>query len=189
MVVITSSPSSPFLPLLLLLFLPSSLSSFFLVIIFQMLLLANAFVKEILTRRLCVDRLKAGLLCWRWSGEHTHPPSLSSSLHLRDSAQTCFQGLCRARVCVQACLEVCMCVLSHLSCDQLCDSMDCSPPGSSVHGILQVRILEWVAMPFSRDLPNPGIKPVTLMSPALAGRLFTTSTTWEDLSRGQWRRK
>ena len=80
-----------------------------------------------------------------------------------------------------------MCVLSHLSCDQLCDSLDCSPPASSIHGILQVRILEWVAMPFSRDLPNPGIKPVTFMSPALAGRFFTTSATWEALSRGQWR--
>ena len=32
----------------------------------------------------------------------------------------------------------------------LCDPMDCSPPGSSVHGILQARILEWVAMPSSR---------------------------------------
>ena len=42
--------------------------------------------------------------------------------------------------------------------------MDCSPPSSSVHGILQARILEWVAISFSRDLPNPGIEP---MSPAL----------------------
>ena len=36
------------------------------------------------------------------------------------------------------------------SCLTLCDPMDCSPPGSSVHGILQSRILEWVAIPFSR---------------------------------------
>ena len=43
----------------------------------------------------------------------------------------------------------------------LCDSMDCSPPGSSVHGILQARILEWVAILFSRDLPHPGIEPRT----------------------------
>ena len=42
------------------------------------------------------------------------------------------------------------------------------------HGILQARILEWVAMPFSRALPNPGIKPVSLTSSALAGRFFTT---------------
>ena len=39
------------------------------------------------------------------------------------------------------------------------DSMDCSLPGSSVHGILQVRILEWVAILFPGDLPDPGIKP------------------------------
>ena len=36
------------------------------------------------------------------------------------------------------------------SCLTLCDPMDCSPPGSSVHGILQARILEWVFIPFSR---------------------------------------
>ena len=52
--------------------------------------------------------------------------------------------------------------------------------GPSVHGILQARILEWVAMPFSRRLPNLGIKSVSLMPPALAGRFFTTSTTWES---------
>ena len=45
------------------------------------------------------------------------------------------------------------------SCLTLCDPMDYSLPGSSVHGILQARILEWVAIPFSRDLPDPGIKP------------------------------
>ena len=39
---------------------------------------------------------------------------------------------------------------------------------SSVQGIFQARILEWVAMPSSRDLPNPGVKPASLMSPALA---------------------
>ena len=38
------------------------------------------------------------------------------------------------------------------------DPLDCSPPGSSVHGILQARILEWVAIPFSRDLPDPKIE-------------------------------
>ena len=42
--------------------------------------------------------------------------------------------------------------------------MDYNPPGSSIHGILHVRILEWVAIPFSRDLPDSGIKPE---SPAL----------------------
>ena len=46
------------------------------------------------------------------------------------------------------------------SCPTLCDPMDCSPPGSSVHGILQARILEWVCPP-PGDLPNPGIEPVS----------------------------
>ena len=43
-------------------------------------------------------------------------------------------------------------------CPTLCDPMNCSPPGSSVHGILQEWIMEWVAIPFSRDLPDSGIK-------------------------------
>ena len=53
------------------------------------------------------------------------------------------------------------------SCLTLCDPMDCSPPGSSVHGILQARILEWVAIPSPGDLPNPGIKPRSPSAPAL----------------------
>ena len=57
--------------------------------------------------------------------------------------------------------------------------MDYSPLGSSVHSILQATILEWVAMPFSRDLPDPGTEPVSLTSPALAGGFFTTSATRE----------
>ena len=65
------------------------------------------------------------------------------------------------------------------SCPTLCDSTDCSPPGSSVHGILQAGVLEWAAMSFSMDLPDPGIKPVSLTLPALtlAGRFLITSTT------------
>ena len=47
-----------------------------------------------------------------------------------------------------------VCVYAKLlqSCLTLCDPMDCRPPGSSVHGILQARIMEWVAMPSSRDV-------------------------------------
>ena len=44
-------------------------------------------------------------------------------------------------------------------CLTLCDPMDCSSPGSSVHGILQARILEWVAIPFSRDSSQPSVEP------------------------------
>ena len=58
------------------------------------------------------------------------------------------------------------CAKSLQSCPNLSNPMGGSPPGSSVQGILQARILEWVAMPFSRNLPNPGIEPVSLMSSA-----------------------
>ena len=56
-------------------------------------------------------------------------------------------------------------------CSTLCDPMGCSPLGSSVHGILQARILEWVAISFSRDLPNPGIE---IRSPALQEDALTS---------------
>ena len=59
--------------------------------------------------------------------------------------------------------------------------MDCNPPGSSVHEILWVRILEQVAISFPGDLPDPGIEPASLAFPALAGGFFTTSATWEAL--------
>ena len=57
-------------------------------------------------------------------------------------------------------------------CPTLCDPMDCSPPGSSVRGILQATILKWVAMPSSRGSSDPGIEPMSLISPAMAGRSF-----------------
>ena len=71
------------------------------------------------------------------------------------------------------------CVLSHFSCVRLCNPMDCSPPGSSVHGILQARIQEWVAVPSSKGSSHRGIKPTSLMSPAMARGLFITRATWE----------
>ena len=50
----------------------------------------------------------------------------------------------------------CTCAKLLQSCLTLCNPTDCSPPGSSVHGILQARILEWVALPSSRGSPGPG---------------------------------
>ena len=49
-------------------------------------------------------------------------------------------------------------VLATQSCLTLCDPMNCSPPGFSVHGILQALILEWVACPSPEDLSDPGIE-------------------------------
>ena len=65
-------------------------------------------------------------------------------------------------------------VLCAQSCLTLCNRMDCSLPGSSICGILQVRILEQVVIPKPGHLPNPGIKHMSLASPTLAGRFFTT---------------
>ena len=62
-----------------------------------------------------------------------------------------------------------------------CDPVDCSPPGSSVHGILQARILEWVAMPSSKGSSQHWDQ---TLSPALAGGVFNTSATWE--ARNLW---
>jgi len=58
--------------------------------------------------------------------------------------------------------------------------VDCSLAGSSPWDS-QGRILEWVDMPSSGDLSDPLIKPMSLMSPSLAGRFFTTSDTWGAL--------
>ena len=56
--------------------------------------------------------------------------------------------------------------------------MDCSPPGSSVHGLLQARILEGVAISFPGDLSAPGIKSA---SSPLAGRFFTAEPLWKPI--------
>ena len=78
-------------------------------------------------------------------------------------------------------LHICECLHAKLLQSRLtlCDSMDWSPPGSSVYGILQGKILKWVAMPSSRGSSWPRNWTVSHKSPALADRFFTTSTTWE----------
>ena len=67
-------------------------------------------------------------------------------------------------------------ILVALSRPTLCDPMDCSPPGFSVYGILQARILEWVAIPFSRGSYWPRDR--TQVS-CIAGRFFTVWATRE----------
>ena len=61
-------------------------------------------------------------------------------------------------------------------CQIICDPMDCSPPGSLVHGILQARILEWIALPFSKGSFWP--RDQTQVS-CIAGRFFTVWATRE----------
>ena len=72
-----------------------------------------------------------------------------------------------------------LCAKSLLSCPTFCDHMDCSPPGLSVHGILQARILVVLPFPPPGYPAAPGIKLQFLKSPALAGIFFTIITTWE----------
>ena len=64
------------------------------------------------------------------------------------------------------------------SCPTLCDPMDCRPPGSLVHEILQARIMEWVAMPFFRGSSRP---PDRTWVSCIAGRFFTIWATREAL--------
>ena len=71
---------------------------------------------------------------------------------------------------------VCLCVSVIQSCLTLCSPMDCSLPGSSVHGILQTRILEWVDIPSSRGSSQPRDR--TWCS-CIAGRFFTVWVTRE----------
>ena len=63
------------------------------------------------------------------------------------------------------------------SCPTLCNPMDCSPPGSSLHGILQARVLEWIAISFSRGSSWP--RDQTQVS-CIAGRRFTLWATRES---------
>ena len=70
-----------------------------------------------------------------------------------------------------------MCVKALQLCWTLWDTMDHNPPGSSLHGILQAWILEWVPWPRLGDLPR--FEPASLKSPMLAGRFITTNATWE----------
>ena len=78
-----------------------------------------------------------------------------------------------------------MCSVSE-SCLTLCDPVDCAPPGSSVHGILQARILEWVAMPSSRGASRPGDPTQVSL---IAGKFFTIWTNfghmWRERRSGQ----
>ena len=64
------------------------------------------------------------------------------------------------------------------SCLTLCDPVDCSPPGSSIHGILQARILEWLPFPSPGDHPDPGIEP---RSPALEADALTSELPGKPL--------
>ena len=66
------------------------------------------------------------------------------------------------------------------SCPTLCDPMDCSPPGSSVHGVLQARTLEWIAMPSSRG--SSQLRYQTCIS-CIAGKFFADESSGKPRER------
>ena len=65
----------------------------------------------------------------------------------------------------------------------LFDPMDCRPPGSSVHGFSRQEYWSGLPFPTPGDLPHPGIRPVSLASPALAGRFLSLAPPGKSLSR------
>ena len=71
-----------------------------------------------------------------------------------------------------------VCLVARL-CLTLCDPLECCPPGAPSMGFFRQEY--WSGLPCSPpgDLPDPGIEPASLRTPALAGRFFTTSATWE----------
>ena len=105
------------------------------------------------------------------SAIHTHTPSLSEPPSHSGHHLTLSRAPCAIQEVLTSYLSYC---LVTQSCRTLCSPVDCSPPGFPVLGISQARILEWVAISYSRDLPNPGIEPRSPASPALAGGLLTT---------------
>ena len=98
---------------------------------------------------------------------------------LKKTVEMSFQVTCISLcVCVCECVYVCVCVHAQ-SCLTLCNPVGCSPSASSVHGIFQARIMEWVAFSYSRGSSEPrdwtlssGISCVSCSS-CIAGRFFT----------------
>ena len=113
---------------------------------------------------------------WGWIGN----TASENQIHIICTKSVQFTGLeafrcgdlvSQERLCVCVCVCVCVCAYVQ-SCLTLWDPMDCSPPGSSVHWIFQARIFKWVAILPPVDFPDPGIKPMSPVSPS--GGSFTT---------------
>ena len=118
------------------------------------------------------------LLCLfgSWEGKGR----LSFTLVLTFLASTeVFTILCRLEE--KTVTSLCIHTVAQL-CLTLCDPIDCSLPGSSLHGIFQARILEWVAISYSRGSCYPGTEPASLVSPALAGGCLNTGKYWITLN-------
>ena len=120
--------------------------------------------------------------CWPFVYHTVYPNPLTmegkrlSAEHNCDNIAMFAKSTSSRKMCCFSSLE--WCVLHTQSCPTLCYPMDSSPPGSSVHGIFQTRILEWVAISFSRGSSQP--RDQTWVS-CIAGKLFTVWATRETL--------
>ena len=108
------------------------------------------------------------------------PSSITSSSHCPLSFPSHTPSPCLPHAPGPCCLRafaLAHCYLVIKSCPTLLHPMDCSLPGSSVHEI-SLRQEYWSGLPFPSpgDLPNPGIQPMSLESPVLAGGFFTTES-------------
>ena len=123
-----------------------------------------------------------GSVSQAWSPKHSHPIKWLSAFRFWLYLLTIYMNICVSYMCIYLHITYIhvlhilayACILM-LSCVRLCDRMGCNPPGSSVHGIFQAIILEWVAISYSRRFPNSGIEPTSLVSLAMAGGFFTTA--------------
>ena len=114
----------------------------------------------------------------RWT-QQALSPCLENLWQWRSGLQVLHEGKKRALLVLSLSLSLQVVLLVARSCLTFCGPMDYSPPGSSVHGILQARILEWGATPFSRGSSRP--RDWTWDS-WIAGRFFTVWATREALS-------
>ena len=97
-----------------------------------------------------------------------------------DTGTRMAESLCCPPEAITTLLTDCMLYAQSLHlCLTLCSPVDYSPPGSSVHGILQARILEWVALPFFRGSSWPRDRTCISCVSCIAGRFFTHWATWE----------
>ena len=116
------------------------------------------------------------ILCWYFHIDHCVISYTGKLLSLRDNYCGKWPSVNHARKSVhfQALLKsYCYCLVSK-SCPTLCNPVDYSPPGSSVYGVLQAKILEWVTILFSRGSSPP--RDQTQIS-CIAGRLFITESS------------
>ena len=129
-----------------------------------------------------------------------HVNRLWSSLYKCINNAYCLEVLWYIHLCIYTyiidilcgilCVCVCVCECGKGECvhaqsyPTLCDPMDYSPPGSSVHGILRQEYWSGLPWPPPGGLPDQGIEPTSSASPTLIGGFFTTSATW--LTASNW---